>query len=1706
LKRKTFPVVSIGLLVIILFLFPSQFAPPSGLQSEEKSINVPRVYEELSNLSDKQGVNQGNALKIFYSNGSSQLLPIGYDGPLALSTMNVGNSSTAMIFINNQEKIDRSLLNVTYLNYHGYLVNNKVRVIILVGEQITHEAYVFYNVPSTYKESVISAAKELNGSIETMYTPYLPLITVTVPYGKIFDLASHVSVAHVWLDVRYRVCLDESVPLIKDPARWSAIESNYGSAINGSGVKIAILDTGIDSNHPDFFFPNGTSKIIANVSFVPDETTRDGYGHGTHCASIAAGTGIASGGKYVGVAHDALLMAVKVLSDGGWGYDSWVISGIQWAVNHSANVLSMSFGADINGDGSDPMSLAVDWAVDNGAVCCVAAGNAGPSSSTVGIPAVSKKAITVGASTKQDEIVGFSSRGPSADLRIKPDVIAPGYMIIAARASGTSMGSPIDQDYTSASGTSMATPHVAGAAALLLQMHPNWEPLYIKAALMNWAKSLSSVDVLDQGAGRIDCSNSANASALVIQPSSSFGIVTEGQTESATLTFINLVNSPLTAYLSTNTTCEGEPVNYVHTNVTAASLPANGNATVLLQAGPINVNASEGWYQGQLTVELSNGQKGETPYFFGVFSILNTCMYDTDNKTPIYAMTMVASYPDLTYAAFSWEGTNDTFYLKSGNYSICAQMAWIDQGQESCEYDRMFMIQKKVFVPRLSTINVSLSLADARISHIPTVDSRGNNLTVHSFIQWFCGGPTTSWGSLEWAMGSAWFGLDLNRSYLTFYSTEYDPPDRLSEALGYYASNKLLSEVYLTPFKFWNVSSLPSEISYSTSDLATYYVFFDMPETYPEKGLNLMNAFWWTWEHLGGFQFWGWDIHPVLAGTNATYYLAPDCAWYWMYYMPTYKDHGPWKFPAFGPIQEEAIGDWDNPPSKGEEGTLSLGQFEFAPYQPGLSLDVSKVEDHYSVNLTGDIWSNLSWPHWQWWYLDGGGPISPFPNIYPTYHVYVNDTLYDQGNLTGTKGVDGQQFEEGVDWLGISKTWNITAGKVLLQLTLPSMATLSKHTIYNMSFTLGGTDITPPKITGVFHPLNYTPDKDIKINFTALDVGLGIKSHTLRYSFDNGTTWHDASYQEFSYVIPYENADSLAILINVTDDTGNSAQYLTKPAALNSQNKLTLEEKVEDSDWLVILGNLTSIQGCPIPSLAVLLFKDGVDPIYMGTGSWGNFTYRTLLQTGINRVDALVHKVGLYQSLLNWVMVFDGPVIDQAFVSDERCDVGSVQTIYFHARWGCNSSDIIGGSIFINGTEYITNGTGWISFEAEYSTVGKRQWTVTGMAYRGMTAYYQFAGDPYIIWDRVQITLNAPSTRINVGSDALISWNGRYEYDDKNFNGSISLNDTTVKDAVGRYSYAVKNILDPVYDLTAFTSNSVNAIFDKISIVLSTAKPRIDVGTEAAILWNGIYKYDGILFNGTVAFNDTLTKSEVGRYGYTVSGINGDSYGITVFESNSVPVIFDRIRITEGGVSSSHCQVGLTQTVWLRAEYEYDSVRFDDTKGILFLNGEPMDWSDKNSRWEYSATSDMIDLKSFRITAVDDDTHQLTAFNDLVGEKSILWDEIEIKKIMADTTTFGITNIKVMAIYTSTKDPVTDAKVTVNGIECTETETGLYTCQVQDWSLTRKINVQVDLPNFTKTTATTSTIHIMNLTIYLATLSAMIASIIVIALKKRRPE
>jgi serine protease AprX len=590
----------------------------------------------------------GHALNstVLVLDGKNQYTAVALNSGTSLACTIVDSSTIVNPPVQIEDKIDANLLNLTGLLTEGYLQDNQTDVIVSLSNENTFE-----NATGN------AALTSLTDSTHTLYRSEqsgsnVDFLAVHLNYATIFDLAETPEVTHIWLDREFQMCLDQSVGIMKDPTEWAQIETSHNRSIDGSGVTIAVLDTGIDARHPDFCFSDGTSKIAASVSFT-GEPIVDRVGHGTHVASIAAGTGAASQGQYTGVAPNATLLNVKVLNNHGEGAESWIISGIQWAVDNNASIINMSFGSDTSSDGTDPLSTTVNWATQQGAVCVIAAGNFGSSTHAIGSPGAADSAITVGASTKHDVVAGFSSAGPTDDNRIKPDVVAPGVDIVAARAAGTSMGTPVSQYYTMASGTSMATPHVAGAAALLLAAHPSWTPFQVKMALANYAKDLGA-SVLQQGSGRIDVCRAVTAPVLA-NASISFGTVDHNETHSSDLTLQNMADTTLNVTLNAQTWNLLSGTNYQVASLTSGSLTLSAGATDETELDlNTTVDLPGGFFEGIITITF-NMENVRVPFFFD------------ELPSEVHDVSVIEAVPSKTVA--SGNVTIDVTVTNQGDYT-----------------------------------------------------------------------------------------------------------------------------------------------------------------------------------------------------------------------------------------------------------------------------------------------------------------------------------------------------------------------------------------------------------------------------------------------------------------------------------------------------------------------------------------------------------------------------------------------------------------------------------------------------------------------------------------------------------------------------------------------------------------------------------------------------------------------------------------------------------------------------------------------------------------------------------------------------------------------------------------------------------------------------------------------------------------------------
>lgn len=205
----------------------------------------------------------------------------------------------------------------------------------------------------------------------------------------------------IWLDGRMTASLDESVPQIGAPSVW---QQGY----DGTGVTIAVVDTGIDASHPDL-----AGRVVASELFAEADSVTDVLGHGTHVAPIAAGDGAASQVQFTGVTYGAELVNAKVLDDSGSGFESWIIAGMEWAAaDQDADIVNLSLTGG-QSDGTDPVSQAVDTlSEDEGALFVTGVGNFGGSPGTIETPSTAAAALAVGAVDKSDVLAYFSAWGP----------------------------------------------------------------------------------------------------------------------------------------------------------------------------------------------------------------------------------------------------------------------------------------------------------------------------------------------------------------------------------------------------------------------------------------------------------------------------------------------------------------------------------------------------------------------------------------------------------------------------------------------------------------------------------------------------------------------------------------------------------------------------------------------------------------------------------------------------------------------------------------------------------------------------------------------------------------------------------------------------------------------------------------------------------------------------------------------------------------------------------------------------------------------------------------------------------------------------------------------------------------------------------------------------------------------------------------------
>ncbi|MFQ5871576.1 MAG: hypothetical protein ACE5IB_05420, partial [Candidatus Geothermarchaeales archaeon] len=345
--------------------------------------------------------------------------------------------------------------------------------------------------------------------------------------------------------------------------------------------------------------------------------------------------------------------------------------------------------------------------------------------------------------------------------------------------------------------------------------------------------------------------------------------------------------------------------------------------------------------------------------------------------------------------------------------------------------------------------------------------------------------------------------------------------------------------------------------------------------------------------------------------------------------------------------------------------------------------------------------------------------------------------------------------------------------------------------------------------------------------------------------------------------------------------------------------------------------------------------------------------------TAVSVTDEL-HGLTVFESDAVTV-IFDRVVVTLS-VSDDRIDVDSAVAISWEGYYEYDGSEFQ-GAVLLNDTLI-------------HDLVGRYGYRVSDIndELHGLTVFQ--GNSVSVIFDRVRIQLSAEDTRINADSSAVVVWTALYEYNDTPFQGAVSLNNPLSRSDVGASMYVVESISDDLYGLSAFTSNEVEVIFDKVSVKLSVSNSRIGVGSTAQILVEAGYMYDEAPYDGEVLFSEELTQMEVGEYLYEVVSITGDRYGITDFETNSISIIFDRVLVQLS--APDRWPVETTVPITWSAYYEFDGEPFQGT--ITLSDG---------------TTQSQVGAYEFAVAAIGDDLYDLAAF--AVEPVTIVFEEPVLK-------------------------------------------------------------------------------------------------------------
>ncbi|MCX5403771.1 S8 family serine peptidase [Streptomyces sp. NBC_00335] len=653
-------------------------------------------------------------------------------------------------------KADEELFNVTALIRQGYDdVHAKKLPLIAVYEASAGLARSAPPVPAGAEQSLVLGSiggVALAADKEKAADFWADVTGANVnPHAR---SAAAPRLKKLWLDGKVQANLERSTKQVSATAAWAA-------GFDGTGTKVAVLDTGTDLEHPDL-----KGRVAEAKNFTDSDTAEDRQGHGTHTISTVGGSGAESGGAKKGVAPGAQLLSGKVLNDSGYGLDSWIIAGMQWAVDSKADVISMSLGDPSQLSCDDPMAAATEaLAQSSNSLFVIAAGNAGPGNNTVSSPGCVPSVLTVGAVDRDDKTASFSSRGPAGlNHTLKPEIAAPGVQISAAAAGGRGVYA-----YQSMSGTSMATPHVAGAAAIVKQRHPDWTAQQIKAALVGSANTAVPGDVRETGGGRLDV-KAAIDTTVTSAPALQGGTYNWPQDRSdrtaVEVPYTNTGTKPVTLNLSVEkvTGNDGSAVRSQVARLDKRTVTVPAGATVKVPLALDPAAKLERSQYGDVTgrvVATAKGVHVSTPFSLYVEPetvTLRVKLLDRTGKPAAGPSSLdVIGTDDATGERRFNEGAADQVYrVRPGSYLLSAFVGTPDAGENPGMYDSLTYLGRPQTEIKKDTVIVLDARKAAKLS-IATDKPTEARATTLAFSR--------SWGEEGWQHAGTAMGGRTIRGY-----------------------------------------------------------------------------------------------------------------------------------------------------------------------------------------------------------------------------------------------------------------------------------------------------------------------------------------------------------------------------------------------------------------------------------------------------------------------------------------------------------------------------------------------------------------------------------------------------------------------------------------------------------------------------------------------------------------------------------------------------------------------------------------------------------------------------------------------------------------------------------------------------------------------------------------------------------------------------